>query len=153
MASSSSTLFNAKESGSQEVETLEWDGEVIEGAHDAEFESGDVDPNDAFMPSIDFMSMASSVSSPALEAAVGSGSANPEFDALKNMGGIHRAALEKEDNMNMSEDDLLEMGGDPEFLWDDDEKVDNTSEDDLLDMGGDPAFLWDGTVDEGAHLD
>lgn len=124
-------------------EPWEWDGEVVEGAHDAEFDSVD-DPSDAFVPSPGFMSVASSVASPALAAASsgGGGGGTGGFDPLKNAGIIHRMSKEAE---GITEDDLLDMGGDPEFLDD---------AGDAEEEGGDPDFFdWDGTVDEDAHLD
>ena len=146
-------IYNTKDSDDgQEGDAFEWDGVVVEGAHDSEFESVDNSVNDNFMPSISFMSMANSVTSPALTAAaVGTTtttSAAADFDPLKNAGILHQLAMEKE--QVMSEDDLLDMGGDPAFLDDPDEDGDA-----LLKEGMDDAdfFGWDGTVDEDAHLD
>lgn len=136
MPTPSKVTLNAKEESSDKEEKLLWDGEVIEGAHDAEFES--FDEADVFVPSFNFMSMANSVTSPALAVAAG------EFDSLKNMGQIHQVAMEKEGREVMTEDDLLEMGGDPSFL---DDVEDDAG---FKGMGN---FVWDGEVNEDAHLD
>lgn len=143
---SPAATYNSKESDIDEEESWEWDGVVIEGAHDSEFESVDGDA-DAFVPSMNFMSMANSVTSPALTAAAGGGSgAKSEFDPLKNAGIIHRISMEKE---GMSEDDLLEMGGDPAFLDDVEEDREGLKEE----IDDSHFFGWDGEVDEDAHLD
>ncbi|KAL7535831.1 hypothetical protein ACHAXR_012698 [Thalassiosira sp. AJA248-18] len=165
---STTTTCNAKEEGDdiQDEESWEWDGVVVEGAHDDEFEAVDNDPADIFVPSASFMSMASSVTSPALTAVSSDGSGSGSgatksgelFDPLKNSGKLHRMELMEEGEM--SADDLLQNGGDPFFLDDKDDVVgkdggmSEEEMDDLLDMGGDPAFFgWDGTVDEDAHND
>ena len=165
-----SQLLNskAKDNDDDEDEPFEWDGVVVEGAHDAEFEGG-ATADDIFMPSAAFMNMANSVSSPALAASQGMGvnasgksQAEVDFDPFKNAGKVHQMAMNKQENSDsgMNEDDLLEMGGDPAFLDDDVNAKDDTgmmsAEEmfDLEEMGGDPAFFgWDGTVDEDAHLD
>ena len=137
------SLIESKEN--QTEESWEWDGVPIEGAHDAEFEPGRdvVDEEDMFAPSLSFMSMASSMASPALTAV--SSTAASGFDSLGNAGNLHRRFLEKEDD----EDDLLEMGGDPSFLADlDDGEVDVNTE-----INDSDFFEWDGRVDEDAHLD
>lgn len=120
----------------------EWDGIPIEGAHDEEFEpgSGKIDAADAFVPSASFMSMVNSV--PII-------SAGNVFDPLRNMGKLHRDELAADGDV--SQDGLLEMGGDPFFLENDG-------------MGGNVSTMikgldepddieWDGTVDEDAHMD
>mmetsp|Transcript_4429 Transcript_4429/g.9577 ORF Transcript_4429/g.9577 Transcript_4429/m.9577 type:complete len:189 (+) Transcript_4429:145-711(+) len=157
-STSLATAFNSKGgsvdgSDNNGDDQWEWDGVVVEGAHDAEFES--VDAADNFMPSMSLMSMASSVTSPALASVVGSGGegAAVEFDQFKNSGKLHRIAMEKEfsgGEGGMSGDDLLEMGGDPAFL---DDAEDMEAEG--LGMEKDDAdfFAWDGEVDEDAHLD
>ena len=132
-----------------ESEPWEWDGVVVEGAQDAEFGATD-DDDDYFAPSIGFMSMASSVTSPALSAAIGSGSPASEFDPLANAGRLHRtSSLDKE---AMSEADLLDIGGDPDFL--DSVDVDEEEGEGLREEMDDSDFFdWDGTVDEDAHFD
>lgn len=132
----------------------EWDGVVEEGAHDAEFGTDDDDDDEIFIPSAEFFSAANSVASPALVAAT---TTSGPFDMLSNSGIIHH--LSKTSPVEggvgdyvMSEDDLMEIGGDPAFL------------DDIVDGGDDDAwsnsptandddFFWDGTVDEDAHND
>lgn len=139
--------FDSKEGdesdGDAGSEEWEWDGEVVEGAHDMEFESVDDDGKDAFMPSMDFLSMANSVASPALAAAAGGAGG---FDPTKNMGKIHRMAMEEGEG-TPSEDDLMEMGGDPAFL--------DGFDDGPPSMGTEDAdfFGWDGEVNEDAHFD
>ena len=121
-----------------------WDGVVVEGAHDSEFES--VDEEDGFTPSIGFMSMVSSAASPALAVASGGiAGAKSDFDPLKNAGIIRLMASESE---RLDEEDLLEMGGDPAFL-------DNVEEEDgsREEMKDSDFFEWDGTVDEEVHMD
>jgi hypothetical protein len=129
---------------------------VEEGAHDAEFgawmEDGEEDDG-VFVPSAGFLSAANSVASPALAAAGGAtaGRSAP-FDRSRNAGAIHRlSGMDSEGGDGdyvMSEDDLIEMGGDPAFL-------DDVADDDAWAKppagGGD--FFWDGTVDEDAHND
>lgn len=140
----------AKENKVESSEPWEWDGVVVEGAHDAEFGATD-DDDDYFAPSIGFMSMASSVTSPALTAATGSGSPGAsEFDPLANAGRLHRtSSLDKE---AMSEADLLDIGGDPDFL--DSVDVDEEEGEGLREEMDDSDFFdWDGTVDEDAHFD
>lgn len=144
-------LFNDKDSAppipkfieEKTQEEWEWDGEAIEGAHDEEFEpgSGKFDATDMFMPSLSLLSMASSVTSPAQSVISGITS---NFDPLMNAGKLYLEKVEKE----MSEDDVLEIGGDPFFL-DDDEGNSDTK----MDMEDTDFFGWDGTVDEDAHLD
>ena len=85
--------------------------------------------------------MASSVTPPAQSVISGSTS---NFDPLMNAGKLYLEKVEKE----MSEDDVLEIGGDPFFL-DDDEGNSDTK----MDMEDTDFFGWDGTVDEDAHLD
>lgn len=152
------TQLNAKESnkndddGNMKIgeDQFEWDGVVVEGAHDADFDSIDATDN-TFMPSMSLLSMANAVPSPVMDVAnngggqsSGSGS-DSNFDPMKNMGKIHQLALEDE----VSEDNLLEMGGDPGFLdSDDDDDMKFSDMDDANFFGG-----WDGTVDEEAHMD
>ena len=152
------TQLNAKESNKNDdddnmkigEDQFEWDGVVVEGAHDADFDSIDTTDN-TFMPSISLLSMANAVPSPVMDVAnngggetSGSGS-DSNFDPLKNMGKIHQLALEDEVN----EENLLEMGGDPSFLdSDDDDDMKFSDMDDANLFGG-----WDGTVDEEAHMD
>ncbi|KAL9183823.1 hypothetical protein ACHAXT_004679 [Thalassiosira profunda] len=124
----------------------EWDGVVIEGAHDADFDSID-DSADAFVPSIGFMSMAQSVTSPALSAIGSGGNTSTEFDPLANAGILHRMT---KDTDTISEDDLLDMGGDPAFLDVEVDAGEGTGPHEELD---DSDFFWDGTVDEDAHMD
>ena len=141
---------------------FEWDGDVIEGAHDDDY--ADLDDAPAFVPSAGFMSMASSVASPALATAAGGSTAG--FDPLQNMGQLHRMELaQSERGGATSAADLEEMGGDPAFLGagDLEEMGGDPAFLDLEEMGGDPAFLggaeddaaffWDGQVDEEAHMD
>jgi len=127
---------NSSNDSKEEVD-YEWDGVVIEGAHDADFEVND--PTDNFMPSMTLLSMANSVDSPVMTAT---------FDSIANAGKIHQIAMENEDELN--EDNLLEIGGDPDFLdlmaEDDKSGIDDNDEDDS-------GFFWDGEVDEDAHLD
>ena len=139
------TKLHAKKKEEEDT-TFEWDGIVIEGAHDDEFDSVD-DTEEFFMPSMTLLSMANSVESPALMAATGN------FDVKKNSGKLHQLAMEKEEELN--EDDLLEMGGDPSFLDDFDDDGDMKYKNKGIDGGYDDAdfFLWDGEVNEDAHLD
>ena len=122
--------------GSKEEGEYEWDGVVIEGVHDADFEVND--PTDNFMPSMTLLSMANSVESPAMM--------ETSFDSMANAGKIHQIVMENEDELN--EDNLLEIGGDPDFL-------DLIAEDKIGidDDGDDSSFFWDGEVNEDAHLD
>ena len=135
----SESSSNDSKDNKEEVE-YEWDGVVIEGAHDADFEVND--PTDDFMPSMSLLSMANSVESPVMMATQGN------FDSMANAGKIHQIAMENEDELN--EDNLLEIGGDPDFLdlMAEDNKIgiDDNDEDDS-------GFFWDGEVDEDAHLD
>jgi hypothetical protein len=121
----------------------EWDGIPIEGAHDEDFEpgSGKIDATDIFVPSVNFMSMANSVPSPIIGV--------KDFDPLSNMGKLHKAELK--DDVLLSEDDLLDIGGDPFFLDDDNNEERERKMRMELDKTND--FEWDGTVDEDAHLD
>ena len=123
----------------------EWDGIPIEGAHDEEFEpgSGKIDATDVFVPSASFMNMVNSV--PSL--VVGAGS---DFDPLQNMGKLHRD--ESVEDKDVSKDNLLEMGGDPFFLEDDD-IGENGSSTIIKELDEPNDFEWDGTVDEDAHMD
>ena len=138
---SPAATYNSKEDDTDDEKSWEWDGVVVEGAHDDEFDSVDQDV-DAFVPSMNFMSMANSVTSPALMAATG----GAEFDPLENMGKIHRMSVEEE---GVSEEDLLEMGGDPAFLDDVEEDSGTGSREVINDSG----FFWDGEIDEDAHLE
>jgi len=135
-------------------EKWEWDGTIQEGAHDDEFDSiDDVGDDDEFVPSIGFMSAAAmladsgSVIGGVTAAAT---QASTIFDPLLNSGTIHRISLMEEDDENMSEDDLLEMGGDPDFLDDDIGVVDVGA---FKEIDDSDIFEWDGMVDEDAHLD
>ena len=116
----------------EEVE-YEWDGVVIEGAHDADFEVND--PTDNFMPSMTLLSMANSVESPIMTGL--------NFDSIANAGKIHQIEMENGDELN--EDNLLEIGGDPDFL--------DLIAEDNDDNDEESGFFWDGEVDEDAHLD
>ena len=150
---------NKKKVDLEEEEKWEWDGEPIEGSHDDEFEPRQFDKDSVpFLPSIGFMSMANSISSPALDAVVSSSSSRAPptpaamaFDRNKNSGILHQIFMEKEEAARMegfvvSGDDLMEMGGDPSFLAEDDN--DNGGYEKMNLDGG-----WDGTVDEDAHLE
>jgi len=130
---------NDSNKDSKEEVEYEWDGVVIEGAHDADFEVND--PTDNFMPSMTLLSMANSVESPVMTAAQ-----TGSFDSIANAGKIHQIAMENEDELN--EDNLLEIGGDPDFLdlIAEDNKIGDNDEDES-------GFFWDGEVDEDAHLD
>jgi hypothetical protein len=137
----------------------EWDGTVVEGAHDDEFggEPSD-DDDDLFIPSAGFLSEAASIISPVLAMTAGSdgsiivGAGIPLFDPFKNAGRIHQLSmLEKENGSDyiISEDDLEEMGGDPSFL--DNSVVINDKIGTIDDDSS--KFIWDGTIDEDAHND
>ena len=136
----SESSSNDSKDNKEEVE-YEWDGVVIEGAHDADFEVND--PTDNFMPSMTLLSMANSVESPVMTAAQ-----TGSFDSIANAGKIHQIAMEEEDELN--EDNLLEIGGDPDFLdlMAEDNKI-GIDDIDEVESG----FFWDGEVDEDAHLD
>mmetsp|Transcript_2479 Transcript_2479/g.5678 ORF Transcript_2479/g.5678 Transcript_2479/m.5678 type:complete len:236 (-) Transcript_2479:812-1519(-) len=162
-----SLLFSSKENKNEDKKRdhkkWEWDGVVIEGSHDDEFETND--PEDAFMPSISFLSLANSVASPALEAATFQESSpsiaddDVKFDLMKNSGKIHQKFMREESgdfDFEVSEDELLEMGGDPSFLLSDDlgnESDDRDVEGRIESESDADLFEWDGTVDEDAHLD
>ncbi|KAL7472354.1 hypothetical protein ACHAXS_012688 [Conticribra weissflogii] len=117
------------------------------------------------MPSIGFLSMANSVASPALEAATSrqapssNDRSNFEFDLMKNSGKIHQKFLIESSgdyDFDVSEDELLEMGGDPSFISSDDDRDDSDDRDveGKIESENDADFFeWDGTVDEDAHLD
>jgi len=139
----------------------EWDGTVVEGAHDDEFggEPSD-DNNDIFIPSAGFLSEATSIVSPALAVATaGSGGGGstivggiPLFDPFKNAGRIHQLSMMEKENGSdyiICEDDLEEMGGDPSFL---DNVVAVNDRIGTIDDNS-SKFIWDGTVDEDAHND
>lgn len=118
----------------------EWDGIVIEGAHEDDFEpgSGKIDASDIFVPSASFMSKACSIV--AIE----------DFDPLSNMGKLHKAEAKEDAN----EDDLLEIGGDPFFLEDvDREESERRMTMAMKELDEPNDFEWDGFVDEDAHLD
>lgn len=136
----------------------EWDGTVVEGAHDDEFGGEPSDDDDLFIPSAGFLSEATSIVSSALSMAAGSGGSIivgdgiPLFDPFKNAGRIHQLSMiEKENGIDyiISEDDLEEMGGDPSFL--DNVVVVNDRIGTIDDNSS--KFIWDGTVDEDAHND
>ena len=134
-----------KDSLQQLEDDWEWDGNPIEGAHDSEFDDGSGSMDDVFMPSAAFMSMATSVTSPALSVIGTGGSSN--FDQEQNAGKLH--LLEDDDF------DLEEIGGDPGFLDEDDTGGDDdkTFESMKFDKEMDDDLFWDGLVDEDAHLD
>mmetsp|Transcript_23862 Transcript_23862/g.39326 ORF Transcript_23862/g.39326 Transcript_23862/m.39326 type:complete len:196 (+) Transcript_23862:107-694(+) len=126
----------------QSEEDWAWDGVPIEGAHDAEFEDGSGSIDDFFVPSADFMSMATSVTSPALTA-IGSGSSS-SFDQSKNAGKLH--LMEEEDF------DLEEIGGDSGFLDDDqDTEIETEFGKIKFNKEMDDDLFWE--VDEDAHFD
>ena len=136
-------------------EKWEWDGTIQEGAHDDEFDSiDDVGDDDEFVPSIGFMSAAAMLADSSGSVIGGVTAAATQastiFDPLLNSGTIHRISLMEEDDENMSEDDLLEMGGDPDFLDDDIGVVDVGA---FKEIDDSDIFEWDGMVDEDAHLD
>lgn len=148
---SSTSTFSTKESDDLD-DKWEWDGEVVEGAHDAEFEGYGGADDDIVVPSLGFMSMASSVASPTMAvAASGESPAFANFDRIANMGKLHRMELEKElkKGNDVDEDDLMEMGGDPSFLDDEEDGEGGMGEG----MDDSDFFEWDGEVDESAHLD
>lgn len=131
----------------------EWDGTVVEGAHDDEFGGEPCDDNnDIFIPSAGFLSEATSIVSPG-----GGGGSTivggiPLFDPFKNAGRIHQLSMMEKENGSdyiISEDDLEEMGGDPSFL--DNGVVVNDRIGTIDDNSS--KFIWDGTVDEDAHND
>lgn len=97
-----SSKDNVSEIHKEDAIQDEWDGVPIEGAHEEEFDSGEVD---TFVPSISFMSMANSIPSPAFD----------EFKFTSNAGKLHQ---QSDIDENLDEDALLEMGGDPFFLED-----------------------------------
>ena len=139
-------MSSSKEESLQKLEDdWEWDGNPIEGAHDSEFDDGSGSMDDVFMPSAAFMSMATSVTSPALSVIGTGGSSN--FDQKQNSGKLH---LSQDDDF-----DLEEIGGDPGFLDDDDTdgNDDKTFESLQFDKEMDDDLFWDGLVDEDAHLD
>jgi hypothetical protein len=128
----------------QNEEDWEWDGVPIEGAHDSEFEVGSGSNDDFFVPSATFMSMASSVTSPALSV-IGTGSSSSNFDQSKNAGALH---------LTKSEDDfdLEEIGGDPGFLDEEEEtEIDTEFGKIKFNKSMDDDLFWE--VDEDAHHD
>ena len=129
----------SEEEDLQNKEDWEWDGVPIEGAHDAEFEDGSGSIDDFFVPSADFMSMATSVTSPALSA-IGSSSS---FDQSKNAGKLH--LMEEEDF------DLEEIGGDSGFLDDEDTEIETEFGKIKFNKEMDDDLFWQ--VDEDAHFD
>ncbi|KAL7516315.1 hypothetical protein ACHAWX_001345 [Stephanocyclus meneghinianus] len=118
-----------------------WDGIPIEGAHDEEFErgSGEID-NDVFVPSASFMITANSVAPSIFD--------RPGFDPFRNAGQLHQRNIDG----SLSEDDLLDVGGDPFFL-DDEDRLDSVFKQRQMELDQPNDFEWDGTVDEDAHLD
>lgn len=138
-------MSSSKESLQKLEDDWEWDGNPIEGAHDSEFDDGSGSMDDVFMSSSAFMSMATSVTSPALSVIGTGGSSN--FDQKQNAGKIH---LSEDDDF-----DLEEIGGDPGFLDEDDTGAggDKTFESMQFDKEMDDDLFWDGLVDEDAHLD
>ncbi|KAL7438475.1 hypothetical protein ACHAXH_003862 [Discostella pseudostelligera] len=134
-------------------EKWEWDGTVQEGAHDDEFDS--IDDAEEFVPSIGFMSAAAMLADSSGSVVGGVAAAAQTatiFDPSLNSGTIHRLSVMEDDDENMSEDDLLEMGGDPDFLGDDNDGrfVDAST---FKEIDDSDIFEWDGMVDEDAHLD
>lgn len=148
---------------SGEEEKVEWDGEVIESAHDDDSETYFAD-EDAPMPSMSFMaSMASmpgtldvvantSDESPSQPSIAGT-SFNPDLGA----GGLHTRLSD-----DFGEEDVLEMGGDPFFLSNDECEDDVLVDDPAHSIGDDPfdppkneeeEWEWDGEVIEDAHFD
>lgn len=137
----------------------EWDGTVVEGAHDDEFGGEPSDDDDLFIPSAGFLSEATSIISPSLAMAAGSGGSTiagagiPLFDPFKNAGRIHQLSMMEKENGSdyiINEDDIEEMGGDPSFL---DNVVVNNRTGTIDDDDSFSHFIWDGTVDEDAHND
>ena len=140
-------MSSSKESLQKLEYDWEWDGNPIEGAHDSEFDDGSGSMDDMFVPSSAFMSMATSVTSPALSV-IGTGDSSSNFDQKQNAGKLH---LSEDDDF-----DLEEIGGDPGFLDDDDTgggDDDKTFESMQFDKEMDDDLFWDGLVDEDAHLD
>lgn len=140
------------------LKRAEWDGTVVEGAHDDEFGGEPSNDDVLFIPSAGFLSEATSIISPALAMMTGSrgstiaGAGIPLFDPIKNAGRIHQLSMmEKENGTDyiISVDDLEEMGGDPSFL--DNVVVVNDKIGTIDDDSS--KFIWDGTVDEDAHND
>jgi hypothetical protein len=124
-------------------EDWDWDGVPIEGAHDSEFEDGSGSNDEFFVPSTMFMSMASSVTSPALSV-IGTGSSSSNFDPSKNAGTLH--LMESEDDF-----DLEEIGGDSGFLDEDEAEIDTEFGKIKLNKVMDDDLFWE--VDEDAHYD
>ena len=129
------------ESDEDEDDIWEWDGNPIEGAHDAEFEDGSGSNDDFFVPSADFMSMATSVTSPALSV-IGSEGSSSSFDQSKNAGKLH---------LMEEEFDLEEIGGDSGFLDDEDTEIDTEFGKIKFNKAMDDDLFWE--VDEDAHFD
>lgn len=137
-------------------EKWEWDGTVQEGAHDDEFE-----PIDNFddSPSIGFMSAVAILTGSGIPGDSIGGAATTQastilFDPLINSGMIHRLSVIDKEGDDMSEDDLLEVGGDPDFLGDDGCSVLMSNQMSASkDMNNPVLFEWDGMIDEDAHLD
>ncbi len=123
-----------------EEDDWEWDGNPIEGAHDAEFEDGS-GAVDEFFLSADFMSMANSVTSPALSV-ISTGSSST-FDQSKNAGKLH--LMDEEDF------DLEEIGGDSSFLDDEDTEIETEFGKIKFNKSMDDDLFWE--VDEDAHFD
>ena len=141
-------MSSSKESLQKLEDDWEWDGNPIEGAHDSEFDDGSGSMDDVFMPSSAFMSMATSVTSPALSViGAGAGDSSSNFDQKQNAGKLH---LSEDDDF-----DLEEIGGDPGFLDDDDTGGNDKKpfESMQFDKEMDDDLFWDGLVDEDAHLD
>lgn len=101
-----SRIYNGKDIASdipkEGVLEDEWDGVPIEGAHDEEHDTGE---DDAFVPSIGFMSIANSIPSPAFD----------ETRFSSNAGKLHQ---QSDVDTEPDEEHLLDMGGDPFFLED-----------------------------------
>ncbi len=124
-----------------EEDDWEWDGNPIEGAHDAEFEDGS-GAVDEFFLSADFMSMANSVTSPALSV-IGTGGSSSTFDQSKNAGKLH--LMDEEDF------DLEEIGGDAGFLDEEDTEIETEFGKIKFNKSMDDDLFWE--VDEDAHFD
>uniref|UniRef100_A0A7S2I3Y7 Uncharacterized protein n=1 Tax=Helicotheca tamesis TaxID=374047 RepID=A0A7S2I3Y7_9STRA len=140
-----------------------WDGNVIEGAHDAEFEDDDNDPSDAFMPSAGFMMGVASMSQTTggVNSVLGKGTSgesesHTEKEAFSTImmpsgvpffggGGLHQRTVDQEEELD-------EIGGDAFFLGSDGDDDDDVEANDAK-ADDSEFFEWDGTIDEDAHHD
>ena len=125
----------------QDEDGWEWDGVPVEGAHDAEFEDGS-GSNDEFFVSANFMSMATSVTSPVLTA-IGTSSSSSNFDQSKNAGKLH---LMEDDDF-----DLEAIGGDSGFLDEEEFEMETEFGKIKISKAMDDDSFWE--VDEDAHFD